>query len=39
MDREADRFWGLKQGADEYFSKPFDASRLVEKVRERLVGP
>jgi twitching motility two-component system response regulator PilH len=36
MDREADRFWGLKQGADEYLCKPVDAERLVEKVREKL---
>jgi len=36
MDREADRFWGLKQGADEYLCKPVDADRLVEKVRSRL---
>ncbi len=37
MDREADRFWGLKQGADEYLCKPVDADRLVEKVRSRLL--
>ena len=36
MTREADRFWGLKQGADEYLTKPFDAPLLVEKVRARL---
>jgi twitching motility two-component system response regulator PilH len=36
MDREADRYWGLKQGADEYIMKPFDANALVEKVRSRL---
>jgi twitching motility two-component system response regulator PilH len=36
MDREADRWWGLKQGADEYFAKPFDAGALLEKVRARL---
>jgi twitching motility two-component system response regulator PilH len=36
MDRDADRFWGLKQGADEYITKPFDADSLVEKIRERL---
>lgn len=36
MDREADRWWGLKQGADEYIMKPFDAGALVEKVRLRL---
>ena len=36
MTREADRFWGLKQGADEYLTKPIDAPLLVEKVRARL---
>ena len=38
MDREADRWWGLKQGADEYIVKPIDAGALVEKVRARLEG-
>ena len=36
MDREADRWWGLKQGADEYIMKPFDAGALVAKVQARL---
>jgi twitching motility two-component system response regulator PilH len=39
MTREPDRFWGLRQGADEYFGKPVDAQILVEKVRARLSGP
>ena len=26
--QESDRFWGLKQGADGYLSKPFDDSEL-----------
>jgi twitching motility two-component system response regulator PilH len=38
MDREADRWWGLKQGADEYIMKPFDAGALVAKVRARLAA-
>jgi len=38
MTREPDRFWGLRQGADEYFGKPFDPQVLVEKVRARLPG-
>lgn len=37
MTRDADRYWGLKQGADEYLTKPVDAESLVEKVRERLL--
>jgi twitching motility two-component system response regulator PilH len=36
MDRQADRFWGLKQGADEYLPKPVDAERLIERVRALL---
>ena len=36
MDREVDRYWGLKQGADGYFAKPFDADALVQRVRELL---
>ncbi len=29
---DADRFWGLKQGADEYMTKPFEGKDLVETV-------
>jgi twitching motility two-component system response regulator PilH len=36
MTREPDRFWGLRQGADEYLSKPVDPAILVDKVRARL---
>ena len=36
MTREPDRFWGLRQGADEYFGKPVDPQILLEKVRARL---
>jgi twitching motility two-component system response regulator PilH len=36
MTREPDRFWGLRQGADEYLAKPVDPDVLVEKVRARL---
>ncbi len=28
----SDRFWGLKQGADEYMTKPFDAAELAATV-------
>ena len=27
--QESDRFWGLKQGADDYVTKPIDASEVV----------
>jgi twitching motility two-component system response regulator PilH len=36
MDRESDRYWGLKQGADEYLVKPVDPAVLVAKVRSYL---
>jgi twitching motility two-component system response regulator PilH len=39
MARESDRYWGLRQGADEYFGKPVDPGVLVEKVRARLPAP
>lgn len=29
---DADRFWGLKQGADEYMTKPFEGKDLVKTV-------
>lgn len=33
-DQAADRFWGMKQGATEYLTKPFDATELIEVVRK-----
>lgn len=36
MDRESDRFWGLKQGANEYLVKPVDPQTLQDKVRLHL---
>jgi twitching motility two-component system response regulator PilH len=39
MVRESDRYWGLRQGADEYLGKPVDPGDLVEKVRARLSDP
>ena len=36
MDRESDRYWGMKQGADEYLVKPVDATVLMDKVRHYL---
>jgi twitching motility two-component system response regulator PilH len=33
-DQESDRFWGMKQGADGYLTKPFDDSDLMATVKE-----
>ncbi len=30
--QDTDRFWGIKQGADEYITKPFEASELLATV-------
>ena len=30
--QDSDRFWGLKQGADEYMTKPFDDNKLITNV-------
>ena len=30
--QESDRFWGLKQGADEYMTKPYDIGELLANV-------
>lgn len=35
-NQPSDRFWGLKQGATDYVTKPFDADNLVETVRRHL---
>lgn len=35
---ESDRYWGLKQGADEYLAKPFETHTLLEKVRAYIPG-
>lgn len=32
----SDRFWGLKQGATEYLTKPWDAADLIQTVRRHL---
>jgi twitching motility two-component system response regulator PilH len=31
-DQKSDRFWGLKQGADDYLIKPFEQNKLLECV-------
>ena len=38
MDRESDRYWGLKQGADEYLVKPVDPAVLVARDRNQLLA-
>ena len=34
--QDSDRFWGLKQGADEYMTKPFDDNELETTVTKLL---
>ena len=34
--QDSDRFWGLKQGSDEYMTKPFDDNELVTAVAKLL---
>jgi DNA-binding response OmpR family regulator len=34
--QESDRFWGLKQGADEYITKPFEPRHLLASVERHL---
>lgn len=34
--QDSDRFWGLKQGADEYLTKPFDAAQLLAAIQKHL---
>jgi twitching motility two-component system response regulator PilH len=31
--QESDRFWGLKQGADDYIAKPYPEDALVAAVK------
>jgi twitching motility two-component system response regulator PilH len=34
--QESDRFWGMKQGADEYITKPYQPQDLVASVQRNL---
>jgi twitching motility two-component system response regulator PilH len=34
--QDSDRYWGLKQGADDYMTKPFDDVELVTNVNKLL---
>ena len=34
--QDSDRFWGLKQGADEYMTKPFEDEELLANVTKLL---
>lgn len=36
--QESDKFWGQKQGADEYITKPFDQKELMRAVRKYVGG-
>ena len=33
-DQKSDRFWGLKQGADAYITKPFSPDELLKTARQ-----
>ncbi len=35
-NQETDRFWGMKQGADGYITKPYDLDQLVSSIRDTL---
>jgi twitching motility two-component system response regulator PilH len=35
---EFDRYWGIRQGADAYISKPFHPQELVGTVKQLLRG-
>jgi twitching motility two-component system response regulator PilH len=37
-NQESDRFWGMKQGADEYLAKPFNADELLASVKRQVVS-
>lgn len=35
-DQDSDKFWGKKQGADEYITKPFKSETLIEAIKKFL---
>jgi twitching motility two-component system response regulator PilH len=35
-DQKTDRFWGMKQGADAYVTKPFESDELLKQVQASL---
>ncbi len=35
-NQESDRFWGMKQGADEYVTKPFKDEELLAAVARQI---
>lgn len=35
-DQEFDRYWGMKQGADAYITKPFQPSEMLKTVKQLL---
>lgn len=37
-DGESDKFWGRKQGADEYITKPFEPEQLLSAIKKHLGG-
>lgn len=39
MTRETDRFWGLRNGAVAYITKPFDQAALIDRVARILTDP
>jgi twitching motility two-component system response regulator PilH len=34
--QDSDRFWGIKQGADEYITKPFEPRQLLASIERHL---
>ena len=34
--QDSDRFWGLKQGADDYMTKPFEDEELLGNIAKLL---